>query len=141
MRPYYCHFWYLYFQVFIGNFSYEKESLELGDLKGNHFTIALRNIQDPKDVIEKALENLRDHGFINYFGQQRFGTEASVKTSDIGLALIQSNWLKAIELILKPRGNESPQMTRMRTHWWMYRNPGDAVVLLGMHSSRVHQFS
>ena len=29
--------------------------------------------------------------------------------------------LLTIELILKPRGNESHQMTRMRAHWWMYR--------------------
>ena len=27
-------------------------------------------------------------------------------------------------------------MTRMRAHWWIFRNPGDAVVLLG---SRISQ--
>lgn len=122
-------------RVSAGNFRYSKESLELGDLKGNHFTIALRDIHGSDQVIATAVENLRQNGFINYFGQQRFGT-ASVKTSDIGLALIKSQWMKAIELILKPRGNESPQMTRMRAHWWMYRQPKDAVILLG---SRISQ--
>ena len=67
----------------------------MGDLKGNHFTIALRDIHGSDQVIATAVENLRQNGFINYFGQQRFGT-ASVKTSDIGLALIKSQWMEAI---------------------------------------------
>ena len=45
--------------------------------------------------------------------------------------MIKSQWETAAELILKPRPNESSQMTRMRAHWWMYRKPADAVVLLG----------
>jgi tRNA(Glu) U13 pseudouridine synthase TruD len=52
-------------------------------------------------VVDKALANLRDNGFINYFGQQRFGVESTIKTSDIGLALIKSQWQEAIELIMK----------------------------------------
>lgn len=51
----------------------------------------------------------------------------------LGLKL---NLIFFLELILKPRGNESPQMTRMRAHWWMYRQPKDAVILLG---SRISQ--
>ena len=118
-------------RVYAGNFSYRKESLELGDLKGNQFTIVLRNVQESTEIVDEALKSLKTNGFVNYFGQQRFGTDSTVKTSDIGLALIKKNWKEAVELILRPRGNESPQMTRMRAHWWMYRNPGDAVVLLG----------
>ena len=76
-------------------FCYSKDSLELGDLQGNHFTIVLRDIHASDQVIATAVENLRENGFINYFGQQRFGT-ASIKTSDIGLALIKSRWLEAI---------------------------------------------
>ena len=41
-----------------------------------------------------------------------------------------------IFLFFKKLGNESMQMTRMRAHWWIFRNPGDAVVLLG---SRISQ--
>ena len=44
--------------------------------------------------------------------------------------MLKKDWQEAIELILKPRGNESPQMTRMKAHWWMFRNPWDAVVLI-----------
>ena len=39
---------------------------------------------------------LKENGFINYFGQQRFGTDSSIKTSDIGLALIKEKWQEAI---------------------------------------------
>jgi len=123
-------------RVNIGNFSYEKDDLDLGDLKGNKFTIVLRNVAESKETIEKSVSGLKNNGFINYFGQQRFGTDGYIKTSDIGLALIKSDWMKAVELILRPRGNESVQMTRMRAHWWIFRNPGDAVVLLG---SRISQ--
>jgi hypothetical protein len=43
---------------------------------------------------------------------------------------------KFIKNIFFKIGNESVQMTRMRAHWWIFRNPGDAVVLLG---SRISQ--
>ena len=39
---------------------------------------------------------------------------SSIKSSDVGLAMLKKDWQEAIELILKPRGNESPQMTRMK---------------------------
>lgn len=123
-------------RIKVGNFSYQREGLELGDLQGNKFTIVLRHVDQPQSTVSAALESLRENGFINYFGQQRFGTDSTVKTSDIGLSLLKKNWLEAVELILRPRGNESPEMTRMRAHWWIFRNPGDAVVLLG---SRISQ--
>ena len=122
--------------VKVGNFSYEKEDIELGDLQGNLFTIILRNIEDSIEDIEKSLNSLKEVGFINYFGHQRFGTSSSVKTSDIGLALIKSQWKTAVELILKPRPNESVPMTKMRCHFWIYRNPADALVLLGNRMSQ-----
>ena len=104
--------------IFVGNFTYKNTGLELGDLGGNHFTIALRYIQ-PESIEDasKALDGLRDKGFINYFGLQRFGTVSSVKTSDVGLALIKSNWSKAVELILQPRPNEDTRVARGRAFW------------------------
>ena len=123
-------------RVSVGNFTYQRESLELGDLKGNNFTIVIRHVDAPEEAVKKAMKHLENNGFVNYFGQQRFGTDSNIKTSDIGLALVKKQWQNAVELILKPRGNESPQMTRMRAHWWIYRKPADAVILLG---SRISQ--
>lgn len=92
--------------VFVGNFKFEKEPLKLGKLDGNRFTIALRNISASNDVIEKAMVSLRDNGFINYYGLQRFGTIAAIPTYEIGLALLQGKWAEAVDLILKPREGE-----------------------------------
>ena len=117
--------------VFVGNFSYKNEGLELGDLVGNHFAIALRNIKpEEKYTVSKALDALKDRGFINYFGLQRFGTVASIKTSDIGLAMIKSNWSEAVELLLKPRPNEDKTFSRARAFWWMYRDPAATLRIL-----------
>ncbi len=54
--------------------------LNLGDLKGNRFTITVRNFE--KNLREKFYRNLeivKSYGFPNYFGEQRFG---SVKSRD-----------------------------------------------------------
>ena len=80
----------------------------MGDLKGNRFTIVLRNLsrntlsesekgvctdfvidQEGKDEVDKAMYSLQNNGFINYFGLQRFGNMFFPKTSDVGLAMIK----------------------------------------------------
>jgi len=51
--------------------------LKIGHLKGNRFTIRLRNINGPVQsaaaTAEKILDILSDRGVPNYFGPQRFG--------------------------------------------------------------------
>ena len=79
--------------VFVGNFKFETKPLQLGMLQGNRFTIVLRNIVGSDEKIEKAMISLRDNGFINYFGLQRFGTVADIPTHEIGRALLQSNFI------------------------------------------------
>ncbi|RKQ60323.1 TruD family tRNA pseudouridine synthase [Thermovibrio guaymasensis] len=54
--------------------------LGLGDLKGNKFTVVVRNFE--KNLRERFYRNyevVRRYGFPNYFGEQRFG---SVKSRD-----------------------------------------------------------
>ena len=72
----------------MGNFSYVKNHLRLGDLQGNRFTLTLRNVTAERDAVDTSLASLRDNGFINYFGLQRFGS-GIVSTADVGLALIR----------------------------------------------------
>ncbi|KOC67598.1 Pseudouridylate synthase 7 like protein [Habropoda laboriosa] len=92
--------------AYVGNFKFEKEPLKLGMLSGNHFRIALRNVNGTDEQIEKIMISLRDFGFINYYGLQRFGTVPAIPTYEIGKALLQGNWHEAIALILKPREGE-----------------------------------
>lgn len=78
--------------AYVGNFKYVKNSLKLGMLRGNQFKIALRNVCGTDEEIEQAMTSLRDNGFINYYGLQRFGTVASIPTHEIGKRLLQGNY-------------------------------------------------
>lgn len=80
--------------LFVGNFKFQASPLRLGMLFGNRFSIVLRNIIDPIEKIEIAMLALKDHGFINYYGLQRFGTIANIPTHDIGRALLQGKFVK-----------------------------------------------
>ncbi|CAD6222912.1 unnamed protein product [Miscanthus lutarioriparius] len=87
----------------VGDFSYAKEGLTLGQLRGNHFAITLRNvIAESADVINAAVNGLSKNGFINYYGLQRFGS-GSVPTHFVGAALLRGEWRRAVSLILGTR--------------------------------------
>lgn len=75
--------------AYCGNFKTAREPQKLGMLKGNQFTIALRNVTIDNETIDLIMTSLRDHGFINYFGLQRFGSIASIPTHEIGKSLLQ----------------------------------------------------
>ncbi|HFK4065473.1 TPA: tRNA pseudouridine(13) synthase TruD [Kluyvera ascorbata] len=53
-----------------------KRKLRLGALKGNQFTLVLREVKDREDV-EARLQAIAERGVPNYFGAQRFGIGGS----------------------------------------------------------------
>ena len=61
-------------KVHVGNFEFKKVPLKLGDLKGNTFVVVLRNVDGSDEQIEAGMSSLKDIGFINYYGLQRFGS-------------------------------------------------------------------
>jgi tRNA pseudouridine13 synthase len=97
----------------VGDFEYRKQGLELGDLIGNEFVITLRELEvpgadlnDPQAAVAKAsevigtsLKNLRDRGYFNYYGLQRFGTFAT-RTDTVGVKMLQEDYKGACEAIL-----------------------------------------
>ncbi|XP_004617122.2 pseudouridylate synthase PUS7L isoform X1 [Sorex araneus] len=90
-------------------------ALRLGQLKGNHFDIVIRNLRsqvsDPVDLRERileAIENVKAKGFVNYYGPQRFGMGRRVHTDQIGLALLKSEMVKAVKLFLTPEDLDDP---------------------------------
>ncbi|KPI98082.1 Pseudouridylate synthase 7-like [Papilio xuthus] len=91
--------------LYVGNFTFKNYNLRLGMLKGNRFRIALRNVTASDEVIDEACERLRKHGFINYFGLQRFGTRVDMPTYEIGRKLLQSNFREAVNSILQDRAS------------------------------------
>ncbi|KAI8428408.1 hypothetical protein MSG28_007233 [Choristoneura fumiferana] len=89
--------------VHVGNFSFHQHHLKLGMLKGNRFRIALRNVTAPSESVDAACRLLRDRGFVNYYGLQRFGTRADVPTYEIGRSMLKGDFQEAINSVLKPR--------------------------------------
>lgn len=107
----------------VSNFSYEDNSLNLGDLNGNEFIIAIRDVvMNPdsalslEETLEKGCKSLTDNGFINYYGMQRFGT-FSISTHTVGKELLAGNWENAAELILSDQENVLPKSKEARQIW------------------------
>lgn len=98
----------------IGNFEYHPQGLQLGDLTGNEFLITLRDchfeglgeldvdakIELAATVVGTAIKNFSEHGFINYYGLQRFGS-FSTGTHTIGRSMLQGDFKAACEAILR----------------------------------------
>ncbi|KAE8751515.1 hypothetical protein FOCC_FOCC001762 [Frankliniella occidentalis] len=120
--------------VCLGNFTFKENSLKLGDLKGNQFRIALRFVNGSDDQITTGLESLRNNGFVNYYGLQRFGTNIAVPTHSVGKCLFLGDWEKAVNLILQPR-ESFPALKAALDEW---RSSKDAKAALGKLPRMTH---
>lgn len=101
------------FNAAIGDFEYRNNELKLGDLKGNEFTITLRDchfesendldisqrVKLANEVVSKAISDFSEKGFINYYGLQRFGSFAA-STDAIGRKMLQDDLKGAVEDLL-----------------------------------------
>ncbi|KAF4620035.1 hypothetical protein D9613_005316 [Agrocybe pediades] len=113
----------------VADLNYRKAGLELGMLKGNAFVITLRNVKvSSMEVLDEAMNTIKNKGFINYYGMQRFGT-ASVPTHSIGLALLKSEWQKAADMILQKRYGEHPDVEAARDAWLVEKDLDKALSL------------
>ncbi|XP_058065969.1 pseudouridylate synthase 7 homolog [Anopheles bellator] len=111
----------------VGNYTNKPDTLKLGQLRGNVFRIALRQVTADDETINACMEHLREHGFINYYGLQRFGNCASVPTYRVGIELLKGCWKEACELIMKPREDEPHFMAEMRTIWAQTHDAAEAL--------------
>ncbi|GAV81172.1 TruD domain-containing protein [Cephalotus follicularis] len=101
----------------VGDFCHVNEGLLLGQLLGNRFTVTLRGVvADSKDTIKASMDSLGRHGFINYFGLQRFGS-GSVPTHCVGATLLRGEWEAAVRMILDPRGGEKDFISNARDYY------------------------
>ncbi|KAL5111923.1 hypothetical protein TcWFU_004225 [Taenia crassiceps] len=101
----------------LGNFFYSADSIKLGELYGNRFSIVIRDVVAEDGVLHKAIQDWQKHGFINYFGLQRFGHCAEARTYDIGREIIRCNWEKAIDLILTPTSSDLPIVRQLKERY------------------------
>nr|XP_009687472.1 PREDICTED: pseudouridylate synthase 7 homolog-like protein [Struthio camelus australis] len=92
------------------------QHLRLGQLKGNHFDIVVRDLKhhshdssaDLKERICEAMEKVETKGFANYYGPQRFGQGQNVQTDQIGLALLNEKMVEAVKLFFTPEDTDDP---------------------------------
>lgn len=125
----------------LGDYAYEDRGLELGGCKGNQFTIAIRDVQlvgangdaessgNLEQLVATAAESLRQNGYINYFGLQRFGTY-SVSTHVIGKEHLRLNWRKAAELLLSDQERVLPESKEARKVWEETHDASQALPLM-----------
>lgn len=79
-----------------------KYPVELGELRGNRFTITVRSIQDGR----LPTSQMGDCWLLNYFGHQRFGT-ARPNTHKIGRLLLKRDYEGAVrEFLAEPYPTE-----------------------------------
>jgi tRNA pseudouridine13 synthase len=97
-----------------GDYEYKSDPIHLGELLGNEFAITIKNCQivgedSAKPISEQvdlmhanvrsALDHMTEHGWINYFGHQRFGTH-QIGTHEVGKLILGENYEGAINAIL-----------------------------------------
>ncbi|KAG7400675.1 hypothetical protein PHYBOEH_004722 [Phytophthora boehmeriae] len=105
------------FNFLVGDAKYVSERLNLGDLRGNRFSLAIRSLPDdetiPDEQIDEAVRSWSTHGFINYFGLQRFGTKA-IATHEIGRAILQRDHKRVVDLLLAPQEGDATKIREAR---------------------------
>ncbi|XP_009865399.1 PREDICTED: pseudouridylate synthase 7 homolog-like protein [Apaloderma vittatum] len=113
------------------------QHLRLGQLKGNHFDILVRDLKhhshdssaDLKERISEAMENVKTKGFVNYYGPQRFGQGQSVQTDQIGLALLNEEMVKAVKLFFTPEDTDDP-VNNAKRYFLQTEDAKGALVML-----------
>jgi tRNA pseudouridine13 synthase len=100
--------------VSTGDYEYKDKPIYLGQLLGNEFVIAIKNCQivgDSSDEsiaqqveklkknVDSSLSHMNEHGWINYFGHQRFGTH-EVGTHQVGQLILGDKYEEAVKSLL-----------------------------------------
>ncbi|GAX28655.1 tRNA pseudouridine13 synthase [Fistulifera solaris] len=115
--------------------------LSKGDLYGNHFQITIRDLRrvtvannqegtKALDIthFQMMVDRIRNQGFVNFFGEQRVGVAGTasivgVRSFDIGRAMLQCDFIKAVDLLMTgrrvTRGDdvENDEVVRFRQEW------------------------
>jgi len=117
----------------VGHFAYVDRNISLGFLSGNRFEIVLRNvcikeeisntreltgmerIALTKQTLERAADTMREVGFINYFGMQRFGKFHD--THKVGIAVLKGDFELACNIIMRVKPGENERQESARKKW------------------------
>ncbi|KAL7551205.1 hypothetical protein ACHAWF_014403 [Thalassiosira exigua] len=146
-------------QVQLSNFAgVEDFLLDRGKLLGNRFEITIRNLKRIEQLhvddgegrcwkeraipltsshLDAMATRIRDHGFVNFYGSQRLGdagfrSAVGVHTFDVGRAMLQKDFSKAIDLIMEGRSKQmySPGEEEIKARETWSSSGGDARATL-----------
>lgn len=95
--------------------SWSAQRIDLGDLRGNRFTITIRNIPLDEKEIETRMQTFQHqilHGVPNYYGEQRFGGFRNI-THRVGKLLLQNKLEEAIMLYLTAPSQGEEEFTKV----------------------------
>lgn len=94
-----------------------KNKLKAGHLKGNRFTIRIRDVGGSQvENARRILAVLQKRGVPNYFGEQRFGRRNDAHR--LGRAIVNGDVEEMIQLYLgRPHPAESPIIYQARAHF------------------------
>jgi tRNA pseudouridine13 synthase len=98
----------------IRNPRWSTSTVDLGDLKGNAFTITIRDISQSEEEIRKIITEFSkqiENGIPNFFGTQRFGGKRQV-THKVGKLLLEGKFEEAITLYLTETYEEEKEDIR-----------------------------
>ena len=97
----------------LSGFEIKRERINLGDLRANKFEVVIRDIKDKeKKSMEKNLERIKNEGFVNYFGEQRFGLRKN--THLVGKEILRNRLKEAVWIYLAKEGDEDEVAKRFR---------------------------
>ncbi len=94
--------------------------LKSGDLKGNKFTITLRDLTK-KDIkkLKSNLERIKSTGIPNFFDSQRFGEDLR-REGFIAKRLMNDDYETALKLHLTSTNNKNPE--KNKAHRFIFKN-------------------
>lgn len=107
-----------------GDYEFRPDAIKLGQLRGNEFTIVVRDCRLPgggegdsvaqraerlRAGVEATLAGIHEKGWLNYFGHQRFGSYAT-GTNRIGMLIFSGRLEEAVDALLDydPAALEDP---------------------------------
>lgn len=97
----------------MGDYKYSQYPIQLGEHGGNEFKIVVKNVkltrgdacslehrvQLTKEAVEAAVNEIAKHGFINYYGHQRFGTHF-IGTQQLGQLMLMEKYEDVVNGLL-----------------------------------------
>ncbi|MDE2196370.1 MAG: tRNA pseudouridine(13) synthase TruD [Gammaproteobacteria bacterium] len=116
-----------------------RRKLRLGALKGNRFSLVLRELSVPASMLQPRLEHIRRQGVPNYFGPQRFGRDGTnierAAAFFSGQMSIHDRNLRSL-LLSTARSLifNALLSSRVRDATWKQILPGEVCMLDGSHS-------